>query len=152
MTIALSTICESIASLNYSGVKVLDLSEMPEGVLPRDCPVLFPEPVNFVTGLTAAGRSFQRGLGSKWELHYQLHYKFCYCPVSADRGLNVYADMVTKAMGIVNVILKATVDVSGATSLKLADALNFGAVTDPSGAQFLGCEIVLDVLDIQEPA
>ena len=152
MAIALAAICESISTIEVSQVRIKDLDEIPEGILPRDCPVLFPEPINFVTDFTATPHSFQRGSGSKWELHYRLHYKFCYAPVGSDRGLVLYDDMANKAMQIIDAILRVTVDVSGATRVTIGDALNFGPVTDPAGELYLGCEIVLAILDLQELA
>ena len=49
MALAFTTITNSIAAIDVLGVTIKDLDEIPEAVIARDCPILYTEPVNFIS-------------------------------------------------------------------------------------------------------
>ena len=87
MAYALITIMDSIASLSIEGVNIRDIDELSEGVTARECPVLYPEPTNFVSDFELVRDSTGPGSTALQHATYDLTYTFLYAPVGAGRGL-----------------------------------------------------------------
>ena len=148
VSLAIVTVVDSIADLSVTGADILDLDEIPENVDGRK-PVIFPKPDGFITALEVE-RMSQGSLGTALhDVVYTLNYRLCYGKVGEDRGLfKLYPDMVAIAVLFMNAILNNDV-VTGLVDLSLAEAINFGPVSDPSGAMFHGCDFALQVLEFQ---
>lgn len=136
MTLNIATIVSNIADLVISGVKMCDTNHIPVQVTDRDCPILFPEPLGFVTDFNVTRDSF--GPYAKKTVTYILHYTFLFMPVGAGRELEKYGEMVETAFSVLDVII-ANENLAGAVEMDASDALEFGPVPDPAGNLYLGC-------------
>ena len=144
MTLAMVTICESIAALDVEGVTIKDIDQVPPDCT-RLVPVLFPEPLNFLTDFIMARNSFGGGSTAKMTVDYNLHYTFCLIPIGAGRtGLDYYDKLLTKVAAILDEVLAIDV-VNGAIDLIPESPIEFGPVPDPAGNQYLGCRFVFHV-------
>jgi hypothetical protein len=107
MASQLLTITNSIAALTVSGLSIKDLDEIPVRVFGRDAPILYPEPLDFVTNLDVQKTTFGRGLYVKWNLHYTLAYTLLYAPVGSGRGFELFSPTVDMAMLIHHTIMES---------------------------------------------
>lgn len=145
MALKFSLIADSIASISVSGVTIKDIDEIPESVSARDCPIMYPEPDGFISGLTYTRDSTGPGLVAQATVTYNMTYAFLYKPVGIGRGLFVvYNDMMTKFGLIVDAIIISDV-LNHVMDLTIGDVIQFGAVPDPAGNMFIGTRLVLKI-------
>ena len=147
MTLAISTICDSISSLSVSGLTIKDLNEIPEAITGRDCPVIYPKPDGFVTNFEMVRNSFGGGSTAKMTVTYDLTYRLLGAPLASGRGLfDSYSMMVEKVYAFIDAILMIdTMD--GLIDIVPADATAFGPVSDPAGGMFHGAGVILYVME-----
>ena len=142
MTLAIMTVADSIAALEVAGVRILDLDQVPDALTERDCPVLFPEPLNYVTEFSVERNSTGADLTeARKTAYYTLNYTFAYMPVGSGRtGLSRYDDMIRKLFAIIDqVILNSTI--TGLVDIEPQEMVELGPVPDPAGNQFLGARL-----------
>ena len=97
MTLLLATVTNSIAALSVSGLTIKDIDEIPVRVYGRDCPILYPEPLDFITGWEVEKMTFGRTTTVKWMMRYNLTYTLLYAPVGSGRGFELFAPTIAKA-------------------------------------------------------
>jgi hypothetical protein len=132
MTFAIATITNSIAAVSITGVTIKDIDEIPARVYGRNCPILYPEPLNFITNFEAIKNTFGRGLTVKWHMHYDLNYTLLYAPVGSGRGLELFAPTIAMACLIFDEIMEAH-PLTGA-ELVVPGAIGVpGLMFDPTG-------------------
>ena len=68
--VKIATVATSIAALSVSGVTLKDTDEIPEEVFSRHCPVLFPDPDDFITNLRIEPQSLGVGTIRKIDVFY----------------------------------------------------------------------------------
>lgn len=142
MALQIATVIESISELTVDGINIL--AEPPAEVT-RLTPVLFPEPVNFISDFVMERNSFGGGSTAKMTVTYRLHYTFCFCAIGAGRtGLDVYADMIDKAALILDEVL-AVDTMDGTIDIQPVEVVEFGPVPDPAGNQYLGCRFAFQI-------
>lgn len=147
MALAITTIATNIAAIDIDGVLIKDIDEIPESATVRDCPVMFPEPMDFVGDFVVEWDSFGTPTQAKKTAHYTLNYTFCYMPVGSGRaGLDRYGDMVEKAFAILDAII-ANDDLTGTIEFEPIEALEFGAVLDPAGSYYMGCRFLFRITE-----
>ena len=147
MTLQADTIAASIAGLSVSGVTICDLDGIPEQVAARACPLLYPSPDGFLSGLRVERDSFGPAAGARKTVRYTLRYVYLHAPVGEGRGLfDVYKGMLQNTLAILDAII-ADDALSGAVDVEPGAVTRFGPVTDPSGQVFHGCVIALDVVE-----
>lgn len=147
MALSFITITNSIAALSVSGVTIKDIDEIPEAVLERDCPILYPEPAGFITDFIMVRDSFGPGTSAKITVSYNMTYTFLYSAVGSGRGLfDVYDDMVTK-MGLILDAIIANDNLTGAIDFTPDEAFNFGPTADPAGSVFHGAQLVFGIVE-----
>ncbi len=140
MALQITTLMDSIAALDVVGVTILP---EPPAEATRMTPVLFPEPLGFITDFTMVRDSFGGGSTAKMTVEYVLHYTFCYAPIGSGRtGLDIYVDMVDKVADILDEILAIDV-ITGSIDVVPDPLTEFGPVLDPAGNQYLGCRMAL---------
>lgn len=146
MALAIATVTNSIASLSVSGVSIKDIHDIPPAALPLRTPVLFPDPLNFVSSFSMERNSYGGGSTAKMTVTYTLNYTFCFTPIGDGRnaGLDHYDEMVAKAALILDAIL-AIDTLSGAIDITPQSVVEFGPVPDPAGFMHLGCRLALTV-------
>lgn len=145
MALALTTVTNSIAALSVSGVTILDIDQIPPDASAIRAPVMFPEPLNFVSNFRMTRDSFGGGSSAKMTVRYTLTYTFCHHQAGMDRApFSQYAAMVDKAADILDAIL--AIDVfSGCVDIVPQAIPEFGPVPDPAGNMYNGCRIQLDI-------
>ena len=147
MALAIATITKNIAAIDVDGIEIKDIDALKDEYTVRDCPVLIPEPIDFVTGLEIERNSYGSAAQSKKTARYTLNYTFLYMPVGASRyGLDRYGDMVERAFAIVDAMV-ATDDLTGSVEFTPQDTVSFGVVLDPAGNSFQGCRILLRITE-----
>jgi hypothetical protein len=149
MPLAILTIANSIADLEVAGVRIRDLDQIPDAVQERDCPILIPEVINFVTDLVitrdSTGADYLVALKTAT---YTLNYTFLYAPAGSDRaGLSRFDDFVRKAFAIIDeVILNSTVE--GLIDITPQATLQWSVVLDPAGNAFMGCMMAFAITEL----
>ena len=147
MTLALITVADSIAGLTVTGASIKDVDQIPPEAGKLRTPVLFPEPMNFVTDFHMVRDSFGPGTTAKMTVTYTLHYTFCCCPIGQGQtGLDAYDDMTSKVVAIWDAVIAIGV-LTGCVDLVPAGVSEFGPVPDPSGNMYLGCRLAFQVTE-----
>ena len=147
MSLSAATIADSISKLSVSGVTIKDVDQIPNEVTQYDVPVMFPEPLNFITDFEVIRDSFGADSLAKKTAAYTLNYTFCHSLVGSGRLLSdVYDDMVAKAELILDAII-ANSTITGAVDIEPLNISNFGVVLDPAGHSFHGCQIQVRVME-----
>lgn len=146
MALQIVTVTNSIGSLSVSGVKMLDLDEIPPSGAIR-APAMFPEPLNFITEFELERNSFGGGSQALFTVRYNLNYTFIYAPIGTGRtGLDLYDEVVSRAAAILDAVI-AINTFSGGVNIEPVEVLEFGPVPDPAGNQFLGCRMAFRVTE-----
>ena len=147
MALAIATIVNNIAALVVAGVDIKDMDEIPEEVLGRDCPILYPEPSGFISNFEMVRDSTGPGTTALMTVTYDLTYTFLYAPVGSGRGLfDVYDDLVKK-VGLIFDAIIANDTLAGAIDFLPEEVLNIGATVDPTENVFHGCQFVFSVTE-----
>ena len=147
MSLAIVTVADSISKLSVSGVTLKDLDKIPTTVRSRDCPIFYPRPDGFLSGVVPEKASMGSGSGAQWDIQYTLNYRFLYAPIGSERGLfAVVPTMVAKIALLIDAILANDV-ITGAIDLQIFDIGEFGPVSDPMGNMFHGCDFSLEILE-----
>lgn len=143
MALAISTICDSIAALSISGVKIYDLDNFPNEVKDRDGAVLMPKPDGFVTNFTATRDSFSGLKTARYNLHYMLYLG----QVGQGRKLaDKWSDMIETLFAVLDKLI-ANDALSGTVEFGPQDTMNIGPVADPAGNILHGAELILSVTE-----
>ena len=145
MAIALRSIVTNIAAISVTGLTIYDLDDLKDALDVSACPVLYPDPVNFVTNLRVEMNSFEITGGAKKTIYYTLTYIFAYAPAGSGRGLfDKYPGMVDLAADILDALQAARTTISGSLLFDINTIAGFGPVADPAGNIFHGCQFLLD--------
>ena len=140
MSFSSTAIASGIAALSISGVTVKDIDEIPESVLSRDCPVLFPSPDGWMTGGNGEPGEGPTTFGTPttrlWTFNRGYRYVYLHSQVGAGRGLlDVISAMSTKADAIITAITKLDVTDVDVKNVAISE---FGVLTSPDGKSFFG--------------
>jgi len=147
MTLAIQTITRAIADLSIKGVIIRDTHEIPEAVDVRMCPILYPEPVNFISGFSVERDSFGAAAQAKKTVTYTLTYTYLHAPIGTGRGLfDVYDGLVKNVFAILDALILADA-LTGTIELIPLTPVNVGPVGDPAGNRFHGCQFELSVTE-----
>jgi hypothetical protein len=146
VTLHITDIITAISGISVSGLVVADLDEIPASADVRTS-LLVPSPgepsfvSNFALERVTTGMSL-----AGMDATYTLNYKFLYLPVGATRGLyDLYPGMVAMAADIIEAIANLTT-LNGAVTWKPLLG-EFVVITDPTGTDWDGCLITIEVLD-----
>ena len=146
MALAAVTVATNIGALTVTGVNIYALNEIPEGADARECPMVYPKPDGFMSGLEVEVNSFG-STSAKKTVRYTLTYMYLYAPIASGRGLfDLYEDMVTKALAFQDAVL-ANDAITGCVDITAMDIGEWGPVADPSGTAFHGCQMSFQVTE-----
>jgi hypothetical protein len=149
ITSSFSTIANSIAGLNISGVTIKDIDEVPQSAQML-CPLLIPRPNDYITELTATRQSFGGGGSAKLNLSYTLNYVYLHAETgSGISQLDIYSGMITKLSAIIVAILTNDA-ITGLVDLELQTITDIGTIQDPSGNNYWGAIFALKVLEFAQ--
>ena len=144
MTLAISTVCSSIASLKVPGVTICDLSNVPPSG-ERVTPILFPDPANPVSNFVVERMSYGGGSSYKLDADYDLNYIYIHCEMGSGRtGLDYLEACVEKVQLIYDEVLEIDTFTGGVDISPTSD-IQITTMTDPSGKNYLGCSLTFHV-------
>lgn len=145
MTLSAATNATAIAALTVTGVTIKDADEIPEKVNARDCPVLFPDPNNWLGGANMEPGDGPSSFGTAdmryWLINRQYRYIYLHEAVGATRGLK---DVISAMAEKVDLLIEAMceLDVSG-VDVQTVTTSDFGVLEDPAGNGFFGCSVTV---------
>lgn len=142
-------LASAIAALSptYGGktLTVLGLSETPDAIDQRTCPVMFTDPEQTITNFTTSRTGMGPGTGDVHGYNYTLNYYVAIAPVGSGRGLeDIMPDLIAWAALIVSTIADAD-DTLLTSNNVAADVGIIGTLTDPVGHVFHGLRISVRV-------
>lgn len=152
MTLSTANVAAGIAAISLSGVTIKNITSVPEQVQPRDCPIIFPHPVQYIQG----GAGFEEGLETFgtpttrfWLFNRTYRYIFLYTPVGSTRGLvDIYAGFSAKIDAFMEKL--TALDISD-VDVKNIMVSELGVLEDPAGSKFYGCTIDIMVREKVNP-
>jgi hypothetical protein len=138
MTLAITTVFTSIASLTVAGVTIKDLGDIPPSG-ERITPILFPDAEHPLSNYTDERMSYGGGSSALMDVDYDLNYIFLYSKIGGGRtGL----DYLEGWMGKVQLIIDAVIGIdtiNGAVDIRVSNVGDAITMTDPAGNNYLGC-------------
>lgn len=160
MTFNISAATAYIASQSIAGLlKIFDLDDLPDEIMERDCPCLWP---NVNSGVWDGGEVQRVTFGSgglssteaRRDLTYTLRYRMCYQPVGAGRFAvkSHLPGMATITGNILAKFISDTFDVMvGSIEIHPTSwSSPQSMVTDPSGKEFYGVDFTFTVKEYTE--
>lgn len=144
MTLAITTVTNSIAALTVTGLTIKDVDEIPQGLVDRDCPVLIPNPDNFITGFKAEPDTLDK---TKWTVTYTLNYLLIYAQVGAGRTtvMEKFSGEITKAFAFIDAVA-AALTLTGSVDWDPGVVDNFDIVTIGEN-NFHSCHVSVDITE-----
>jgi len=144
MSLAITTVCTSIAALTIAGVKIRDLDNVPVSAL-KLTPILFPDAANPISNFTPTRESYGGGSSMLCDVEYDLNYLFLYGELGGGRtGLDYLEDRMLKVQAIYDAILGIDT-LTGAVDVWPNSNVQFVTLADPAGKEYLGCAMSFHV-------
>jgi len=144
MTLAITTVCTSIAALTVAGVKICDLDNVPPSG-ERITPILFPDPANPISNIECITESFGGGSSRLMDVDYDLNYIFLYTEMGAGRtGLDYLEGCILKVQAIYDEVLEIDTFTGGVDILPTS-SIQPTVIDDPSGKHYYGCMMTFHV-------
>jgi hypothetical protein len=144
MTLAITTVCSSIAALTVAGVTICDLDNIPPSG-ERLTPILFPNPENPISNIECVSESYGGGSSRLMDVDYDLNYVFIYCKMGAGRtGLDYFEDCMLAIQSIYDEVLEIDTFTGGVDILPTS-SIQLVTMTDPAGNNYLGCAMTFHV-------
>ena len=142
MSLSTSTITAAIAALSITGVTIRDIDEIPDQVQPRDVPMLYPHPDQFMQGGSGGGEglsTFGTPMARMWLFNRTFRYVYLHASAGSERGIAPqYTGMSAKVDAILEALI--TLDVAQ-VDVRSLSVTGFGIMQDSAGASFFGCLI-----------
>lgn len=148
ITSTIATVADSISNLSISGVTIKDIDGIPDSAVML-CPLLIPQPNNFVTDLSVSFETYGSNGGAKINTSYTLNYVFLFCEVGGLGAFASFAGLISKLQSIL-VAINSNDAISGAVDMKINSIGNIGVITDPAGKEYWGLEFSLKVLEYSQ--
>ena len=147
MTLAATTVSAGIAALSISGMKsIKDVDGIPDEVSTRECPIMFPDPNNWLDageGAPEEETTFGTPSTRYWVVHRGYNYIWAYREAGDGRGLKSHYSAGSTMLDAITTAIVA-LDVSGVDVQGVSHS-RFGVITDPSGKSFYGAFITVRV-------
>lgn len=153
MSLDAGAIATGIAALTVTGVTIKDITSIPEQVQPRDTPILFPNPDNWMGGGNGEPSTGPATFGTPstrfWVFDRTYNYVYLHSPIGSGRGLlDNIAAMSDKVDSIIAALL--TLDISQ-VDLNNVSVGSFGVINAPDGSAFFGCNLALTMREKVNP-
>jgi len=144
MTLAITTVTDSIAALTVTGLTIKDVDQIPQGLLGRECPVLIPNPDNFVTGFKVEPDTLDK---TKWTVTYTLNYLLIYAAVGSGRTTTMekFSGMVSMGFAFIDAVA-AALTLSGSVDWEPGTVDNFDIVTIGEN-NFHSCHVSIGITE-----
>lgn len=153
MSLNAGAIATGIAALTVTGVTIKDITAIPEQVQPRDTPILFPNPDNWMGGGNGEPSTGAATFGTPstrlWVFDRIYNYVYLHSPVGSGRGLldNIPA-MSDKIDAIITAILALDVSQVDVNNISVGA---FGVISAPDGSSYFGCNLALTMREKVNP-
>jgi len=150
VTLQISTVTESIAALDISGINVLDIDSIPDSAN-LICPVFMPQPNDFITAIAPVFQTLgSNALTPAIDLSYTLNYVFLECEAGSGIGaFDVYPNLIAHVTEILRVILSNDT-ITGAVDIKPLTIGDLGVLEDAAGNSYWGSLLSFRVLEFVE--
>ena len=149
MALAITTVTASIAALSVTGLSIRDVDNIPVEVLDRMCPILYPEPVDFIGNFEVTPMSFGTAGSGYFDVDYTLRYAFAFMLPGSVRGsLSRYKEFVQLWEDLWDKIIISD-NISGCVSLIPAGNVSFGPILDPSSNPVIGSHVLFGVKEFE---
>lgn len=148
ITSSISTVADSIAGLTISGVTIKDIDQIPDSARLL-CPLLIPNPANFVTDISVTFETYGSNGGAKINTNYTINYVFLFCEVAGINAFAAFSGLMAKLSAIL-VAINSNDTITGAVDMKINSIGNIGVITDPAGVEYWGLEFSLRVLEYSQ--
>ncbi len=146
MALAIATLPHTIAAVSVAGVSIRDVDQILQNVTVADCPLLQPEPLDFVRGFRAVRQSFGPNASAFKQVEYDLIYTYFHAPIGASYALELYDDLLTKLAAIEDAILTDDT-INDVVDINPGEIPQVGPVKDPAGHNFLGAQLTFHVVE-----
>ncbi len=148
VSLNLANIANAISAMSVSGVTVKDKDEIIGNWTPLPN-VLYPKPDGWITGFSIDYVTVMQGASAKMDISYTLNYRFLGVQ-AGDISIfpAAYSALVDKLILIINAVISLDAPYSGTVELKLG-GVEIGPRTDPSGNNFFGADIALNIVEMQ---
>jgi hypothetical protein len=144
MTLQASTVATAISQLVISGLRIKDLSNIPEQVNSRDCPVMIPD-VNYISNFVPLPKNLERSNGY-WESTRNLNYWIFYSEAGQGRGIFEHVKGMTDLFDTIATKILST-DFSGIDVIGISLS-GFGVIKEPNGDEYFGFAISIAISEL----
>ena len=149
MALAITTVTNSIAALAVTGLTIKDIDEIPTSVTDRICPILYPEPLNFISDMTVERVTTGTAGSGYHDVYYTLRYAYLYQKVGTGRGsLRTYQGMVQLYEDLIDKMIISD-NITGCVDIQVFGSVSFGPILDPAGEVFIGAELLFRVHEFE---
>lgn len=133
-------VASSIAAWTITGITIKGITSIPEQAQML-CPILYPKPDNFVTGLGVDNYTFGTGGSEQATIHYVMTWRYLHSQIGGGLGglFAVYGGLITNICTILAYIANHDT-VTGAANLRVQTIPVIGPVSDPTGNMYHGCD------------
>lgn len=142
MALSLPTITAAIAGLSISGVRVLDLDDIPDATFAPGVPCLFPDPA-FLSSASGTAITFRP---RKYQVERDVRYVYLHAECGSLRLANVMPALVAASDSIISALLG--LEGGNAYHVNGVSIGGFGALSDPTGKQFWGFQVTVALTEV----
>lgn len=139
------TVIESIAGLDFGGIRVQDIEAIPENP-EMILPVLFLDPGDPINSIEPSFESYGSGGTAAMNLRYTLNYLYLHAKIGAALSLSSVLPELINAVAVIMETIYSNDAVSGAIDIQNS-TMQIGTITAPNGAQFHGAQFSFRVLE-----
>lgn len=145
-TISFTAVPTALAALGTSDFQIKDIDKIPSGGLEMLCPILFPDPGGWLSGVNIVRESMGIGGMGQYDLNFSLNYVYLHSPAGGNiSDFDNFNAMITNVGRICTVI--ANNDTMGSVAdVTLENVSEPGFIEAPDGVVFHGLRITMRVL------
>jgi hypothetical protein len=145
MSLNTAAITSGIAALTGTGITIKDIDAIPDTVQDRDCPVMFPAPVELSGGYEDAPSTF--GITTAfWICSRTLRYTYLHAQAGMKRNISEhYAAMLVTADLLIEKIMELNVANVDVESVSISQ---IGAYEDPAAVLYYGFTVDVRVREM----
>lgn len=145
ITVSFAAVADNIAGLAMTPVTVKDIDQIPDNA-ELLCPILFPQPSNFVSDILATHESFGSNGTPKINMNYTLNYVFLHAKTGGVGQYEAYAGLIANLEIILESILSNDALASAIDNMP-SSIQGIGIVEDPTGNQYWGALLSFRILE-----
>lgn len=137
MALNTEAITLAVASLSIAGVRIRDLNTIPDEVLVRNCPVMFPAPGEIASGYENGPGTFGGATAAYWAVTRVMSWLYLHSPVGEGRGaFSHFPELMRKSDAIIEKFMELSI--TGVDILKVTIENASKPIEDPAGNQYYG--------------